>query len=148
MATYPRNPQNPRKAPEIEKLPPQMPPKIFELAKSPKIFKIHPKICDFFFNFFKFSNIKSIFHFRRLFSFLYLSSHVSKYHLILRYVPENLFLIRSTPEYPLSPMENSPENPLIFMENAPENPRNYVVNFRWPPCIAQRKMNLKYMLSL
>ena len=39
VATYPRNLQ---KAPEIEKLPQKMPPKIFELAKSPKIMKKYP----------------------------------------------------------------------------------------------------------
>ena len=40
VTTYP---QNPRKAPKIEKLPPKMLPKIFELAKSPKIFKKYPR---------------------------------------------------------------------------------------------------------
>ena len=40
-------------------------------------------LCDFFFNFFKFSHIKSIFHFRHLFSFLYLSSQISLLQTIL-----------------------------------------------------------------
>ena len=64
----------------------EMPPKIFELAKCPKIFKKYSRkflLCDFFFNFLKFSHIKSIFYFRHLFSFLYLSSQISLLQTIL-----------------------------------------------------------------
>ena len=74
VITYP---WNPRKAPEIEKLPLKIPPKIFELAKPPKVFKNYPrKSLLVFFN----SPILNLFFILGIFFHFYILVHKYLYY--------------------------------------------------------------------